>query len=140
MKTMHHWFYDELLLFNFRLVWPVTKASLTKYIMDEFSEVYESENDTFGGKALQVITEKSQSNFIVALRRWSGNSDDHAVLAHECLHVANMILQTRGVKCDQDNDEMSAYLTAYLVRKCLNVLLPKRLTVRVDPSVKPKRR
>lgn len=140
-KTQHHWFYDELLLFNFRLVWPCDKTSLEKYVHDEFDDrEFELPDDTWGGKALICFSEDGNKTFIVALRKWHGNADCHSVLVHECAHAARMILQARNVDMNADNDEMIAYLSAYLARKCLNVLLPKRLRVEVDPQVKPKKR
>ena len=137
----HSWFYDQLYLFNFRLVWPVTKSTLEQYIRDEFPDIgqeYICEDDTFGGKAIFVPTEGRGGTYMVALRKWNGNSDDHSNLVHECLHVANMILHHRDVQITPDNDEALTYLTQYIHRQCLNVLLPKRLRVSVDPTVIPK--
>jgi len=37
------------------------------------------------------------------------------ILAHECLHTTNAILDSSGVDCSYDNDEACAYLLQYLV-------------------------
>lgn len=138
----HYWFYDQLYLFNFRLVWPITKATLEKYLEDEFPDgppcVFD--DDEFGGKAIFAPTGGKGGTYIVALRHWRGNADDHSNLVHECLHIANLILNHRGVGVTTDNDEAQTYLLQYLVRQCLNVLLPKHLHVEVDPEVIPKKR
>jgi hypothetical protein len=134
----HYWFYDELLLFNFRMVWPVTTDSLRQYIKDEFKEDYDARMS--GGKALVVENKDGIQTYIVALSRWKGTADCHANLVHECNHVALMILERRNIEVTTSNDECFAYLSAYLARKCLNVLLPKRLQVQVDHKLNPNTR
>lgn len=121
----HFWFFDELFLFNFRLVWPVNKDSLAKYVLDEFEQVLEIRNPNFGAKCLVIEQEKGNS-YLVAIREWAGSSDDHATLAHECSHAAMFILADRGVYVTPSNDETLAYLTGYLVRRCLNQLMEPR--------------
>lgn len=37
------------------------------------------------------------------------------VIAHECLHATNMIMDVVGIEADLDNDEAQAYLLGYLV-------------------------
>jgi hypothetical protein len=36
-------------------------------------------------------------------------------VAHECLHCAWDVLTSRGVPCEENNDEVFAYLTGFLV-------------------------
>lgn len=143
-RPCHYWFYNQLYLFNFRLVWPVNSEGLEKYVHTEFPEHakdYYCHRD-FGGKAIYLPNngKGKGSTYIVALSRWSGNADDHSNLVHECLHIAGLILDHRDIHITLEHDEPLAYLTQYLVRQCLNVLLPERLRVVVDPKVKPKRR
>lgn len=141
-KPRHYWFYDQLYLFNFRLVWPVTNETLEQYLHDEFKEDWQSGPREPGAKALYVPNhgKLGSGTYIVALYHWSGNADDHSNLAHECVHIANMVLSDREVGCTMENDESVCYLSAYLLRQCLNVLLPQRLRVYFDPKAKPKRR
>ena len=42
-----------------------------------------------------------------------------SALAHECLHITNMILNNRGVGITLDNDEAQAYLMEFIFKKCL---------------------
>jgi hypothetical protein len=139
IKPHHYWFYDHLLLFNFRMVWPVTTDSLREYIEHEFPG-QSFDGRITGGKALMIPNETGTETFIAALSEWNGSANCHSVLVHECNHVALMILERRHVEITTSNDECFAYLSSYLVRQCLNVLLPKRLQVEVDPSVKPRNR
>jgi hypothetical protein len=39
------------------------------------------------------------------------------MLAHECDHITNIILQNKGVKTTQKNDEAHAYLLQYIMNK-----------------------
>lgn len=137
-KVQHYWFYDELYLFNFRLVWPVTQDSLSRYIKDEFGND-EAFPESFGAKALIIHSAKTPSHtcFVVALTRWNGTADCHAMLSHECSHIAALLLEDRGVEYSPRNDESFTYLQAYILRKCLNVLMPRSKQVEVSDSVKP---
>jgi hypothetical protein len=138
MKVQHYWLYSEVWLFNFRLVWPVDATGLSKYIKDEFGKDIDFGLERFGGKSL-VIVGKRHTTYLVALKHWRGTADDHACLAHECLHTANNVLQDRGVHADWENDEAQAYLCGYLVRECLNQLLPAAKRVQVDARDVPKK-
>lgn len=141
MKSpQHHWFYDELYLFNFRLVWPVTPKTLRRYIRDEFGNKVTFQ--PFGGKALKIEPARGPDIpcYVVALAKWNGTADCHAALSHECCHLAAMILSDRGVGYDAENDEAFTYFQSYLLRRCLNVLLPRKKRVEVCDEIKPKRR
>ena len=129
-KPRHHWFYDDLFLFNFRLVWPVTAESLEKYVKDEFKQTWRIRMDQrgFGAKYLFVPHAKSGTH-VIALTGWKGTSDHHAQLSHECAHAARDICWQRDIRVTRRNDEAFCYLQAFILRRCLNVLLPKRLQV-----------
>lgn len=44
------------------------------------------------------------------------------VIAHECLHISNFILRSRGHKLCRKNDEAQAYLVGWLVNQTFNEL------------------
>ncbi len=46
---------------------------------------------------------------------------DPAVLAHECVHLAQFILLRAGIDPRDSNGETMAYLVGWLVDKCLKV-------------------
>lgn len=50
------------------------------------------------------------AQFIIVIK---GNTR-HSVIAHECVHLANLIFNYVGVKLDSHNDEAQAYLTGYI--------------------------
>ena len=47
---------------------------------------------------------------------------DHGTIAHECVHIAHMILNSRGVVADYDNDEPEAYLLGMISNKVYKFL------------------
>ncbi len=42
------------------------------------------------------------------------------IIAHECVHAANMTFKYHGIKLDVENDEHQAYYTESLVTRCTN--------------------
>lgn len=44
------------------------------------------------------------------------------IIAHEALHVTNMIMYDRGLELDPNNDEAQAYLLGWVVQQCHNHL------------------
>ena len=44
-----------------------------------------------------------------------GKNPDQAVIAHEAVHVVNLIFKNGLMKLDQENDEHQAYLTGWVV-------------------------
>jgi hypothetical protein len=52
---------------------------------------------------------------------WTRPGDkDGSILAHECVHAANLTLNHKGVIADHINDEAQAYLVQVLVKKALS--------------------
>lgn len=43
-------------------------------------------------------------------------------LTHECVHAANYVFMTRGLKLDLENDEAHAYLIQYIFLNCVKAL------------------
>jgi len=49
---------------------------------------------------------------------WVNHKNNHATIAHECLHAANRILGRAEVRADWYNDEPQTYLMSRLIREC----------------------
>ncbi len=49
------------------------------------------------------------------------------VLAHECLHLVDMIFRNYGVKPDFKNDEPNAYLLEYFVNEAMKFYYPDKV-------------
>lgn len=45
-----------------------------------------------------------------------------SIIAHEALHIVNMLFQDRGIKLCTDNDEPSAYMLSWVVEKVYSAL------------------
>jgi hypothetical protein len=82
-------------------------ASMKKYMKMNYSS---EKLNVMPGKTLGY-----DGDYVIYLRK-----KNISTLAHECLHVANMILERANVKVDLDNDEAQAYLLGFLIKKCLN--------------------
>lgn len=52
---------------------------------------------------------------------WTEKKTAHDVLAHECLHAVNWVLERAGVKLDPRNDEPQTYFLGNLVRQALKL-------------------
>lgn len=52
-------------------------------------------------------------------------SISHGLIAHEIVHLSNMIMEDRDIKPDYNNDESQAYLVEWLTESVYKVL--KRL-------------
>jgi hypothetical protein len=65
----------------------------------------------------------------------SGNSKVSIdTVAHESLHIARMILTSRGVLFDPNNDEPYAYLVGWIAGKAYDSIPSKYLKTRPTPS------
>ena len=49
------------------------------------------------------------------------------IIAHECLHIVNMIFGVVGIKADNGNDEAQAYLLEYLMNEAMKFYYPNIL-------------
>ena len=111
-----HFFYCELYMVNiyfYNNVSPEdTSMSLKRFLKFNYpSERFEGSI----GIAIDFY-----GDYVIWIK---GNAKrDLSCLAHECLHIANMILSNKGIKVSLKNDEAQAYLLGYLMKKCCEVL------------------
>lgn len=72
----------------------------------------------------RAVAVSADSNaHLIYLPKKPKTSRDFAALSHECVHVANRVLQQIGFKqCGWDNDEPQAYLQSYIFEQCLERL------------------
>jgi hypothetical protein len=64
---------------------------------------------------------------------WVRLCEDIAVLVHECIHLAYRVLEDRGIKISQENDEVLAYYHGYLFKTLWN-----EMTIHTDKKAKRK--
>jgi len=85
-------------------------ASMKKHLRLNFSE---DKFDGMAGKALEI----DGLDYVIYLR----DKKMISTLAHECLHITNMILHSKGVLPSFENDEAQAYLLGWIMKKCLEI-------------------
>jgi hypothetical protein len=113
------------------LLWPCSALELRRFLMGKFS-VDPGERDSWEGKCVtnDKVDEKSgYPTAVIALRKWEGNADTIAVLAHECFHAAEWILQRSGCSPPKalpgepwEAWEDMAYLLQRIMRRALEKL------------------
>jgi len=104
------------------LVYPVNRKQAEEWLNNKFKS-----NDPFEVTALDTAQAVSlnYSPFFIFLTEWKFDAENIGVLTHECIHVANYILDRCGVKEKKSCDEALAYLVGYLVESFLKALTNK---------------
>jgi hypothetical protein len=104
------------------IVWNVNRKQAEDWLNNKFKP-----NEPFEVPTLdtaQAVTLK-YSPFFIFLTEWKFDPENIAVLTHECVHVANHILERCGVEEKDSCDEALAYLVGYLVESFLKALTKK---------------
>lgn len=73
-------------------------------------------------KPFNDITDCYIQNDVLRIDVGIKSSASPEMIAHECVHAANMIFEHVGAKIDLDNDEPYAYLVGWLVKQVHNSL------------------
>ena len=115
MTRKPHHFHCELYGVNIYFYLGVPSKEAVESMALHLDVDYHSED--FGGANGKAL-EGHNGNFII----WSKGSSRRfiSVIAHECLHITNMILSSRGVGVTLENDEAQAYLMEFIFNKCLS--------------------
>jgi hypothetical protein len=104
------------------IVWPVNRKQAEDWINTKFPS--NEPHEIASLDTAQAVTLK-YSPFFIFLTEWKFNPENVSVLTHECIHVANHILERCGVKEKESCDEALAYLVGYLVESFLKALTKK---------------
>jgi len=101
------------------LLWPSNREQAEDWYNNKFKHTERQEFHSLDeADAVSIL---GTSNVIV-LTEWHNNPEWISNLAHECVHVANHILQNRGIKEEKGCDEAQAYLVGFLVSRFLTAL------------------
>lgn len=120
IKDVHIEIYKAHCVFFINEKVPAIKSSLEEYNIDtsdeltkEFLEIADNiyHHKKHSGACFYFETQ----NCYIVLKSLSHVT----VLAHECLHAVNHILNYVGVKFDSTNDEAHCYLLEYLMEQVL---------------------
>jgi hypothetical protein len=111
-----HFFYCEIYMVNIYFYQGIPAKEVVASMKKHLRMNYDAE------KLLPIAGRSMSYNdgeFVIYMKF---KSKKHiSTLAHECLHVTNMILERAGVRVDLDNDEAQAYLLGWLMKKLSGV-------------------
>jgi hypothetical protein len=105
------------------LVWPVTQKQAEYWYNKKFPKTKEKFTTFKEDGALSVMGE----NHVIFLTEWENNAECFGLLAHECVHIGNSILQSCEVKETDGKDETLAYLVDFMVRHFTAALTETKL-------------
>jgi len=105
------------------LVWPVNRKQAEAWLHQKFTDDDSREIPHLDTADACTVCSCPP---IIFLTKWNSSPEWIANLTHECIHVANHILEQRGVKEKEGCDEALAYLVGYLVESFMIALKKKR--------------
>lgn len=95
---------------NFNIILSNSTSKIEKFIKDiDMSNPYAS--------AIKHYNKGNCYSIVLNFDREDSLKITHGIIAHECLHIVNMILVDRGVLPDFNNDEPLTYLLEYITNK-----------------------
>lgn len=96
---------------------PLYSGNIIIYITDDLQEVSKIHNlgnvkdyDAFAFE----IEDEEKDNYYMAFEK----PVKYSVIAHESLHITNLICKNQCIKLDHDNDEPQAYLLQWVFEQC----------------------
>ena len=112
-------------------MWPCDAEVLYKFVMEKFGDD-PGESDRWDGTCFfseKIDAKSGMPTAIIALRTWDATSvNDMAVLAHECFHAAEWVLNQLGLSAPPkllryEPWEDMAYLLEWIMQRALAGLL-----------------
>lgn len=113
MKTKEFFLHVDLWKDSCWLVWPVNKKQAEAWYAKKFPK--ESIDDLAQLENNAALSVMGRNN-IVFLSKWENDAEFFGYLTHECVHIANHIINSCGVKEVEGKDEALAYTADYLMR------------------------
>jgi hypothetical protein len=101
------------------LVWPVTQETAEQWYKEKFPNVKEEDFPEINAAGMLSYCGDQR---IIFMKEWEMSVEKIAWLAHECVHIANLILTDKGVDEKDGKDEALAYFVSYLMRKLLEAI------------------
>ncbi len=120
MKIFHRTFYDTAWQIKIQFVVCDSEVALNKFLKRKFGHDLEDEpEDRFQGRSVNF---ENENGVLVALIRWKKNPKGLSVLAHECFHAVEYIMERRDTVLSADTSEAWAYLLDSIFFRCLTSL------------------
>lgn len=108
------------------VVWPVDHRTALAWLHRKGVNKPKHVHELKGSDGLSVRSKELGS--VIFLTGWSSTPEMHGVLAHEALHAARDILNSRGVREKRKHEEATCYLQQFLIERCLEKLTPTKPT------------
>lgn len=105
--------YDEIYRQNFELLYPIDKFGLIDYINKNNKIKIKNIKFTEG-----ITVELTDCILIAMQKQRKTNGEFYGLLAHECLHAANLTLTKRNIK--KNSEESYCYYIEWLIKGFLN--------------------
>ena len=123
----HASFYEECWRENIDIIWPVNKADVDRFCLNQYAADNPPDNDEWGAQCLSVTHHGCHSN-LICIRKWCRDNEHTAMLVHECQHAVINIMDRASVQISTHTDEAVAYLIESLFLRCIRLLNTKRKT------------
>ena len=112
-------FWIDIYNASFSVIWNVTHEQTDEHIKLFTTTHQSSRGRNWTMRIHEIDCDDGTVTYLLAIKKWN---KDFGLLSHECLHLANMILDRRGVLPSFENDEPQTYLLQYIMNKCERVL------------------
>jgi len=110
MRTKVYHYYEECFRAPIYLLCPIENNAILPTIKRICGVSFEKPAENCDANAI-AVSNSHQRYYFIAMRRMN-----RSVLVHECVHVANFILQEREVPISIKEDEVQAYLVEEIYR------------------------
>jgi hypothetical protein len=122
----HAWFYDDVYLSNYRVIWgskkrPLTNEDVTHYMATQFRADYVKDGANWNACTFRISTNLGGMVTVFAFRTGRPTIGE---ITHEAVHGVNYTFEEVGATPTVINDEPTAYYTGYLagnIAKCLGM-------------------
>jgi hypothetical protein len=121
------WFYEACWKATIHLLWPVTPKQIEGYLKRNYAiNEYRASEDA-AGRCIEIESTAGHAH-IICLTDWTLDPKHISILSHECLHATEQILSKRGIILGDTTSEAFCHLQDSLLRRCLDLILHKKLT------------
>lgn len=124
-RVYHYWL--EQWKKNVYLIVGASSDELSEFFLAEFGVEWDGDvNETWLGKAISLTTSTNlgrQHKILLAIREFDMTPMALGVLAHECFHAAEFIMDCVGIKHCYATTECFAHTQETIFRLCLTDLM-----------------
>lgn len=108
---------------DFKIKIPIYNQTVRYIVSDDFINIYQQHNMSYTEDDNECLGINLYMKGINTIIIKESHKNDWAIIAHECLHAVNRVLEHVGVEVDTKNDEAQAYLLSFLIKKIQKVAL-----------------